>query len=96
MWSLKNWPLLSWRLTSLQRLEYRHNVSILLSSELLAHGVDRLTTITTNLQRWMEDYEYESVSLMQGSMSQSAVAEPAAFERANYMKALNSFDWYLP
>jgi hypothetical protein len=29
-------------------------------------------------------------------MSQRAVAEPAAFERANYMKALNSFDYYLP
>jgi hypothetical protein len=29
-------------------------------------------------------------------MSQLAVAEPAAFERANYMKALSSFDRYLP
>ena len=29
---------------------------------------------------------------MNGSMSQKAVAEPAAFERANYMKALTSFD----
>jgi len=29
-------------------------------------------------------------------MSQRAVAEPAAFERANYLKALNSFDHYLP
>jgi dihydroorotate dehydrogenase (fumarate) len=28
---------------------------------------------------------------MQGSMSQRAVAEPAAFERANYMKVLSSF-----
>jgi dihydroorotate dehydrogenase (fumarate) len=28
---------------------------------------------------------------MQGSMSQKSVKEPAAFERANYMKVLNSF-----
>jgi len=28
-------------------------------------------------------------------MSQRAVADPAAFERANYMKALNSFDQYV-
>jgi len=68
----------------------------MMTSELLAHGVDCLTTITTDLQRWMEEHEYESVSSMRGSMSQSAVAEPAAFERANYMKALNSFDRYLP
>jgi hypothetical protein len=29
---------------------------------------------------------------MQGSMSQRHVANTAAFERANYMKVLNSFD----
>jgi dihydroorotate dehydrogenase (fumarate) len=43
------------------------------------------------MQRWMEEKEYESVKQMKGSMSQRAVAEPAAFERANYMKALNSW-----
>jgi dihydroorotate dehydrogenase (fumarate) len=40
----------------------------------------------------MEQYEYHSIQQMKGSMSQQAVAEPAAFERANYMKALTSFD----
>ncbi len=39
----------------------------------------------------MEEHEYESVSQMQGSMSQQHVAEPAAFERANYMKILQSW-----
>jgi len=37
-------------------------------------------------------HEYESVQQMHGSMSQGAVADPAAFERANYMKVLNSFN----
>jgi len=37
---------------------------------------------------WMEEHEYESVAQMKGSLSHRAVAEPAAFERANYMKAL--------
>ena len=32
---------------------------------------------------------------MRGSMSQRAVAEPAAFERANYIKALSTFDQYV-
>jgi len=39
----------------------------------------------------MDAHEYESVQQMQGSMSQKSVAEPAAFERANYIKALHSF-----
>ena len=39
----------------------------------------------------MKTHEYESVSQMQGSMSQKHVAEPAAFERANYMKVLHSW-----
>jgi dihydroorotate dehydrogenase (fumarate) len=39
----------------------------------------------------MEQHEYESVSQMQGSMSQQNVGEPAAFERANYMKVLQSW-----
>ncbi len=39
----------------------------------------------------MEEREYESVSQMRGSMSQKSVREPAAFERANYMKALNRY-----
>jgi dihydroorotate dehydrogenase (fumarate) len=39
----------------------------------------------------MEEHEYDSIRQMQGSMSQQAVAEPAAFERANYMRALSSY-----
>lgn len=65
------------------------------TSELLAAGIARLTEILEELADWMEEHEYPSIAEMQGSMSQQAVAEPAAFERANYMKALNTFDLYL-
>jgi dihydroorotate dehydrogenase (fumarate) len=68
----------------------------MMTSELLAHGIHRLTEILADLQEWMIEHEYTSIALMQGSMSQRAVNEPAAFERANYMKALSSFDRYLP
>jgi dihydroorotate dehydrogenase (fumarate) len=68
----------------------------MMTSTLLENGVGRLMHILTDLQEWMEEHEYESIAQMKGSMSQRAVAEPAAFERANYMKALNSFDYYLP
>jgi len=39
----------------------------------------------------MEDHEYESVRQMRGSMSYRAVANPAAYERGNYMKVLSSY-----
>lgn len=67
----------------------------MLASELLARGTNRLTSMLDDLRDWMEYHEYVSIAQMQGSMSQQAVAEPAAFERANYMRALNTFDQYL-
>lgn len=64
----------------------------MLTSALLMNGVQRVDQILKDMQGWMESYEYTSIRQMKGSMSQQAVAEPAAFERANYMKALSSFD----
>jgi dihydroorotate dehydrogenase (fumarate) len=64
----------------------------MLASELIAHGAERLSAILAEMHAWMLEHDYESIAQMQGSMSQQSVAEPAAFERANYMKALNSFD----
>lgn len=61
------------------------------ASELLQNGVGRISEILSNMERWMEEHEYESVQQMQGSLSQRHVAEPAAFERANYMKVLASY-----
>lgn len=62
------------------------------TSELLAKGIGRATEILADLNNWLDEFEYTSVQQMIGSMSHQAVAEPAAFERANYMKALQSFD----
>lgn len=64
----------------------------MLASELLQHGVRRIGNLLYDLQSWMEAYEYRSIREMQGSMSQRAVAEPAAFERATYLTALNAYD----
>src|SRR5262245_15463917 len=68
----------------------------MMTSELLANGIYRLEEILADLRAWMVEHEYESIAQMRGSMSQRAVAEPAAFERANYMRVLNSFDNRLP
>jgi len=61
------------------------------TSELLQNGVQRAEDLLNGFQTWLEEHEYESVEQMKGSMSQQAVAEPAAFERANYMKVLSSY-----
>jgi len=61
------------------------------TSALLKHGPGRVAEILKDMVTWMEDHEYVSIQQMKGSMSQQAVAEPAAYERANYMKVLNSF-----
>jgi dihydroorotate dehydrogenase (fumarate) len=64
----------------------------MMASELLENGTRRITELNSQLLDWMEKYEYKSIKQMRGSMSQKNVAEPAAFERANYMRALTSFD----
>ncbi len=63
----------------------------MMCSALLQHGPQHIRKVLTDLTKWMEDHEYESIEQMKGSMSQRSVADPSAFERANYMKALNSF-----
>ncbi|MGE5264116.1 MAG: dihydroorotate dehydrogenase-like protein, partial [Acidobacteriota bacterium] len=64
----------------------------MMTSALLEHGIDHLRGVLADLTKWMEDHEYESIRQMRGSMCQRAVAEPAAFERANYMKLLQSYE----
>ncbi len=64
----------------------------MMTSALLERGVEHLHGVLLDLNRWMEIHEYDSVTQMRGSMSQRAVAQPAAFERANYMKMLQSYE----
>ncbi len=63
----------------------------MMASALLAHGVEHLTRVKAELEQWMEQHEYASIRQMQGSMSQRSVAEPAAFERANYLRVLRAY-----
>jgi dihydroorotate dehydrogenase (fumarate) len=63
----------------------------MLTSELLRNGSQRINTIVAEMEHWLVEHEYESVQQMRGSMSQQNVAQPDAFERANYMKVLQSW-----
>jgi len=63
----------------------------MMASELLSNGVHRLEQILHDLEIWLEVHEYESVAQLTGSMSVEHSGQPAAFERANYMRVLRSF-----
>jgi dihydroorotate dehydrogenase (fumarate) len=60
-------------------------------SAILRHGPRQITVLKQGLADWMEKHEYESVAQMTGAVSHRTSADPAAFERANYMRILQSF-----
>jgi dihydroorotate dehydrogenase (fumarate) len=63
----------------------------MMTSALLRNGIDHLAVVHAQLLQWMEEHEYESITQMQGSMSQRSVVDPSAFQRANYVKVLSSY-----
>jgi dihydroorotate dehydrogenase (fumarate) len=64
---------------------------VMMTSLLLQKGIDSLGILLKEMEHWMEEKGYESVKQMRGAMSSASVAEPAAFERANYLKILQSY-----
>lgn len=63
----------------------------MLASALLARGPGLIGEIERDLAQWLEEREYESVEQLKGSVSQAAVPDPEAFERANYLRTLRSW-----
>lgn len=64
---------------------------VMTTSAILRHGIPYFGNLLEGLEHWMEEKEYESVQQMKGAMSQERVADPSAFERANYIKLLKSW-----
>ena len=60
-------------------------------SALLRRGPAHLRTVLDEMSTWMEDHEYTSLRQMQGSMSLARCPDPAAFERANYIRVLQGW-----
>jgi dihydroorotate dehydrogenase (fumarate) len=63
----------------------------MLCSVLLKNGIEYVSDILKEMQEWMKAHEYESVQQMKGSMSQKSCQNPDSFERAHYMKILQSY-----
>jgi dihydroorotate dehydrogenase (fumarate) len=66
--------------------------AVMTTSELLINGIQQAEAMVKEFSQWATWHNYESVAQMRGVLSQKSVAFPAAFERANYMKALTMFD----
>ena len=64
----------------------------MMTSALLQNGIGHIATVLGELSSWMEEHEYASIRQMQGSMSRRSVTNPSAFERANYMNLLSSYE----
>jgi dihydroorotate dehydrogenase (fumarate) len=64
----------------------------MMTSALLRHGPGHLTVVRDGVQRWFDERGYRSVDQARGSVSHRTVTDPTAFERANYMQALISYD----
>ncbi len=64
---------------------------VMVTSALYLRGVEVLRTLVEGVRHWLETNEYKSLEQMKGSLSQRRCADPAAFERTNYTKAIASF-----
>jgi dihydroorotate dehydrogenase (fumarate) len=60
-------------------------------SVLLKGGVGKIAELLEGMAAWMEAHGYGSVGQMKGSLSQKSVGDPAAYERANYIKTLQQW-----
>jgi dihydroorotate dehydrogenase (fumarate) len=63
---------------------------VMMASALLQHGIGYLGRVRQDLERWLGDNGYASVSAIQGQLSRRQAADPAVFERVNYMQVITS------
>lgn len=61
-------------------------------SALLRRGPNYLRDLRAGLALWLEEHEYDSVSQMRGSLSLARTPDPKAYERANYIKILQTWE----
>jgi dihydroorotate dehydrogenase (fumarate) len=64
--------------------------AVMTASSLYKHGIGHLKTMNKELQDWMFMMGFDSLEAFKGSMSQQHISDPTAFERANYIKILDS------
>ncbi len=63
------------------------------TSSLLKNGPQHLHTLTQGLLEWMDRHEYEQIEDLRGCMRREYTENPELFERANYIKLLQTGQW---
>ncbi len=63
----------------------------MVASCLFKNGIQYIYQILAELEVWMQAHDFHAVDEMKGVMSQMQVADPAAYERANYIKVLKEY-----
>jgi dihydroorotate dehydrogenase (fumarate) len=65
--------------------------AVQVASALLRHGPGYLAILRAGLERWMERHAFTTVDEVRGRMSLRDVPDPSAYERAQYLRTLNSW-----
>jgi dihydroorotate dehydrogenase (fumarate) len=63
---------------------------VMTASSLYKHGISYLNTMSKELNDWMYVMGFDDVKSFRGIMSQKNISDPTAYERANYIKILDS------
>jgi len=64
---------------------------VMMTSALLRSGPGHVAIVEADLRSWLDAHDYASVSELRGSVSQTTAADPAGFERANYLRTIRSW-----
>jgi dihydroorotate dehydrogenase (fumarate) len=68
--------------------------AVQLVSALLRHGPEWLSLIREGFRQWLVEHEYAGIDQLRGSMDLGRCPDPAGFERAQYLKVLQSWQSY--
>lgn len=65
--------------------------AVMVATCLMKKGIPYIYQILAEMEEWMQAKNFKSIQEMQGVMSQMQVADPTAYERANYIKVLQGY-----
>jgi dihydroorotate dehydrogenase (fumarate) len=65
---------------------------VMTTSSLLRRGIEHMEALVNGLEAWLAAWNFTSLSQVRGLLSQQRIADPTAFERANYIQVLQSYN----
>ena len=66
--------------------------AVMMTSALMQHGLGYLGDICDGMTRWLQEHDYVSLQAIHGRLRQDAIPNPTAYERANYIRTLQSYE----